>query len=292
MPASVLLAVAVACVTGATALVIPRHVRPATATRLITTLGLLSALGLLWALALYVGANVVQLHGIAERLSWCEHAVAAHRDSLTPAGGVAISALLAVGVSALRTRMKQRSLRAPRGERGVTVVSSDEAVAFALPGRPGRVVVSTGMLRTLDAQERRVLIAHEHAHLRRHHHRYVRSTQLAAAVFPWLVPLNAKVRYTTERWADEDAARIVGDRTLVARAIARAALATTPPSGMVLGMADTGVADRVRSLLEDPPPASRLIEVGLVSVAVLAILVLAASAVAVEPWVVAMLGLC
>ena len=82
--------------------------------------------------------------------------------------------------------------------------------AFVLPGRPGRIVVSAGMLRALDVEERRVLLAHERSHLDRHHHRFIRLTDLAASALPLLRPVQRHVRFTVERWADEDAAAAVG----------------------------------------------------------------------------------
>ncbi len=73
--------------------------------------------------------------------------------------------------------------------------------------------------------ERRVLLAHEAAHLRHHHHVYLQLVELSAAANPLLRPLASSVRIGVERWADEDAAAAVGDRTLTARALARASLA-------------------------------------------------------------------
>jgi hypothetical protein len=57
-----------------------------------------------------------------------------------------------------------------------------------------------------------------------------------------------------ERWADEEAARAVGDRALTARTIARVAL-LVKSNQQVPTMAATGgdVPDRVRALLTAPP---------------------------------------
>ncbi|MFJ2651595.1 M56 family metallopeptidase [Streptomyces sp. NPDC087420] len=98
-------------------------------------------------------------------------------------------------------------------------------VAFALPGAPGRVVVSSTMLRALTADERRALLAHERAHLRHRHHVFLLVTQLTAAVNPLMRPVADGGGFALERRADEDAGTVVGDPPLVARAVARAALA-------------------------------------------------------------------
>ena len=73
------------------------------------------------------------------------------------------------------------------------------------------------MLRALSADERRVVLAHEAAHLARHHHLYVQLADLAAAANPLLRSTARGVRLAVEREADEVAAAEVGDRRLVAR---------------------------------------------------------------------------
>lgn len=138
------------------------------------------------------------------------------------------------------------------------VLPTDEPAAFAVPGDPGCVVISVGMLRALDGDERRVLFAHEHAHLARRHHRYLAVTTLATAMVPVLRPLAARVRFATERWADEDAATAVGDRRLVARALCSAALAQDAyPGAAAMSLAGLGVTARVEALLTDPATAPR-----------------------------------
>ncbi len=290
-PAAIV-AVAVAASTAGAALLVPRRLRPDAAARLITALVLLSVGAAVWALLLIVTANVVQLHGVAERLTWCTGVVTSHRESFTPIGLVALGAATAASVSTVRVRVRQRRQRAPSDVREVAIIPSDQPLAYALPGRPGQVVVSTGMLRSLDAQERRVLIAHERSHLRRRHHRYVRLTELAVAALPILTPLNARLRFAVERWADEDAAAEIGDRAVVACAIARAALASHSAPRFGLAIADAGVVERVEVMLAGPAGRSRLIEALLGIVIVAGICGLVASVVLLEPWTLAVLGLC
>jgi hypothetical protein len=137
----------------------------------------------------------------------------------------------------------------------MTVIVDDRPLAHALPGRPGRIVVSTSMLAALAPAERRALLAHERAHLDRRHHLFVAAIDVLAAANPLLRPLAGTIRFTTERWADEIAAGRVGDRTLVARAVGRAALAGRMPSGGTVAMAATAgpVPRRVTALLTAPP---------------------------------------
>lgn len=285
-------ALMVAAATAGTALLVPRQLRPDVATRLTTALVAVSLGAAIWTLLLVVAANVVQLHGVAERLAWCSNLVTHHRGSFTPFGLIALATIVGAFASMTRVRVRQRRQRAPGNGRELAVIEADEAVAYSLPGRPGQVVVSTGMLRSLDAKERQVLIAHERSHLRRHHHRYVRLTELAVAAMPFLAPLNARLRFAVERWADEDAADEIGDRALVASAIARAALASQPSPRLGLAMADAGVVDRVQIMLADPPPRSPLLEALLIVVVIGGLGGLVVSALLLEPWMLAVLGLC
>ncbi|MFD8096109.1 M56 family metallopeptidase [Streptomyces malaysiensis] len=150
-------------------------------------------------------------------------------------------------------------------EDGLVVVEDEAPDAFAIPGLPGRVVVSTGMLHTLDETERHILLAHERAHLSAHHYAFVALAQLGAAANPLLRPLATAVSYTIERWADENAATATGDRTQVAHTVAKAALAAhhhTPARAAGVGLAIFGrrgplsaagpVPRRVAALLAPP----------------------------------------
>jgi hypothetical protein len=116
---------------------------------------------------------------------------------------------------------------------GQVVVTEDTAAdAYTVPGWPCRIVITQGMLRALSAGERDVLLAHERSHAQSSHYLFTSVARLAAAANPLLRPVAAQAGYTVERWADERAATQAGDRTLAARAIARAALATSaaPPA--------------------------------------------------------------
>jgi beta-lactamase regulating signal transducer with metallopeptidase domain len=116
------------------------------------------------------------------------------------------------------------------------------------------------MLDLLDPAERRALLAHERAHLSRQHHLFVAAVEVASAANPLLRPLIPVVRYTIERWADEISAGRVGDRSVVARAIGKAALATrhAPPAPRMALAATAGPVPRRVTALLTAPPAHRL----------------------------------
>ena len=158
-----------------------------------------------------------------------------HDDPASLSAAVASAALLTVAIVAAgrfawrRARALVSAARHARclpGSSQVVVVPDGSADAYAVPGWPGRIVVTAGMLDALEPDERRVLLAHERAHARSQHYLFTALTYLAAAANPLLRPVAAAVTYTVERWADETAARDCGDRRLAARAIGKAALAS------------------------------------------------------------------
>ena len=69
----------------------------------------------------------------------------------------------------------------------LAVIDHPAQQAYAVPGHPGRIVVSTGVLRGLNAGERRAVLAHERAHLTHRHHLHHTVAHLAAAANPSLI---------------------------------------------------------------------------------------------------------
>jgi Zn-dependent protease with chaperone function len=244
---------------------------PRTGTRLLLAAGLVCAVTSLLSLALLAWTLIGRLPLVAAVGAWSGDRLH-HHDPVSPltaklAGtALAILACALTWTAARRIHALRRARRAchrlgPRTGR-LVVLNQPGLEAFAIPtGRKddGRIVVSTGMLRALNAAERRVLLAHETAHLNHRHYRHRALAALITAANPLLATLPAAIHHLTERWADEDAATTVTDRTLAARTLARAALATnhrhrSPAEGAVLCFGRSDVSRRVRGLLADTPP--------------------------------------
>jgi Zn-dependent protease with chaperone function len=252
---------------------VTRRVEPRLATCLMTAAAVLLAGTSGGALGLLVLSELARMPALARLGHWSAAIVAdgglpAGRTSLA-AGVLLGAALSAAGAFAVRRARALADARRHARElpgRGELVVTGDDAAdAYAVPGRPGRIVVSAGMLGVLDEGGRSALLAHERAHLSGRHHWFAASARLAAAANPLVRPLADAVEYTLERWADEAAARAVGDRRLVARAIAAAALATkaTRPRrdvlatlGAVLSGPVTAVGRRILRRPADPLAAA------------------------------------
>lgn len=189
------------------------------------------------------------------------------------AAGLLTLAALTLGLSLVRQTAGLRTARAAADRQpavgDLCVIDSPRPDAYALPGRPHRIVVTTAMLRSLDASEREALFAHERAHNAGGHHYFLAVAELTAHCHPALRPVREAIRLAVERAADEAAAGSVGDRRLTARAIARAALATnatTATTGRdtarptVTPAATTGpVPQRVAALMAPARPTRRAV---------------------------------
>ncbi|GLF98742.1 M56 family metallopeptidase [Streptomyces yaizuensis] len=242
-----------------------QHLHPRAATWLLSAVAGVLAVCSTLCLALLMVVGTAQLPGNPLPDGWSDEEVRAAVPYDEVAGKAAIPALVAVVVAGARVvwrhhRIRRRAERALSGLRGTSVAVLPDPLpyAYALPGERDRVVVSTGLLAALGPAERRAVFAHERAHLTGRHHRFLLVVQVAARANPFLRPLRTAVTYTAERWADEEAARAVGSRRTVARAIGRSALVSRgAPVATLAGFAGFAAAGpvprRVAALLRPAP---------------------------------------
>lgn len=242
-----------------------QHLHPRSATLLLTAVGAILAACSTLCLGLLVVVGTAQLPGNPLPDGWSDPEVREAVPYDEVAGKVSIGAL-AVAVTACAVTVRRhyrfrsrahRTLAALPTTSEVAVLPDDVPYAYALPGSPGRIMVSTSMLACLSEGERRALLAHERAHLAGRHHRLLLAVQLAGCANPLLRPLRAAVNYSTERWADEEAAWAIGDRRMTARAVGKAALVSHRAAAPGLAaFAEAGpVPRRVAALLGPVPPA-------------------------------------
>ncbi|KOV93620.1 M56 family metallopeptidase [Streptomyces sp. NRRL B-3648] len=241
------------------------RLHPRTATRLLTAVAVVMAVCSTLCLALLMVVGTAQLPGNPLPDGWSDPEVRAAVPHDEVAGRAAIPALAVVAAACARTlrrhrRVTRRARRALAGVPGrtVAVLPDSTPYAYALPGGRGRIVVTTALLAGLAPAERRALFAHERAHLSARHHRHLLAAHLAARANPFLRPLRTAVVYTAERWADEEAARAVGDRRTVARAIGKAALLSpAAPAPTLAALAAAGPVPRRVAALLAPVPVAR-----------------------------------
>jgi Zn-dependent protease with chaperone function len=260
---SVYAGIAFAAVFGVIAPWIARRVTPAVAAWMLTVGGAVAALSGIVGLGALAMTLVGQDPAVAEQGHWSISALH-HEDPVRfPVAVFALAALAiclsrVAWVSVRRTRQHLAAGRLTRviADNGsdLVILPGAEVDAYAVPGRPGRVFVTRGMLRLLTEAEFEVMLAHERAHLRRHHHRHRTAAALARAVNPLLRELPPTQDWVTERWADEIAAS-EGDRRVLASALRRAATAKRDADRpeAALALSEDAVETRVAAMLAEPP---------------------------------------
>ncbi|MEP7023398.1 MAG: M56 family metallopeptidase [Actinomycetota bacterium] len=242
-----------------------RFLSPPAAAFLLTLLALATSMATGIVLCLAAFSELARLPFVAAVGGWSrttirpwDHLPRGWGDVATAVVAVLLAAaVLYLGRAARDLLLARQACRAlPADTGGLVITHDDRPTAYTVPARTGAIVISTGMLRLLSAGERRALLAHEAAHLRHHHARYVLLAQLAAAANPLLRPLARDVSLAVELWADQAAVAEVGDRHVVAQALARSSLAAARQERrpiISLAIADTAVQVRVRALTGRPP---------------------------------------
>ncbi|WP_335933186.1 M56 family metallopeptidase [Streptomyces sp. PTD5-9] len=246
---------------------------PVRAARLLAATGVGLALCALLALALLVVPGATRFPEVSAFGELVRPLSAGAPALAVPLAAAALALLGGCAAAVARAaRLHWTELHRPGGRPGraegeLAVLRDSRPDAYALPGRPGapgRIVVTTGMLRALDPDERDALLAHERAHLAGRHHLFLAAVELSALCHPALRSLRAPMGYALERCADEAAAAAVGDRRVAARAIGRAALAARAAEGrprprprVALAAAAGPVPRRVAALLGRGVPRPR-----------------------------------
>lgn len=244
---------------------VARRTRPSIATWMLSAGSLVSAAAALTVLALLAAPFAGQADGVADSFHWSPRVLRHDSPLGRTLSGLAIAVLVSLcvrvgrtgwrrwrGLRRAATTARETAQRLPAGS--LLVLPVPYVDAYTIPGRPGRVVVTRGLVCALDPGERRAVLTHEHSHLAHRHHLHVIAGVVAAAANPLLARIPAALCLTTERWADEDAARVC-DRATVLGALSRVTSMTSVvrrPS-LAMSLASTAVAERVVALQAAPP---------------------------------------
>ncbi|MBM7774382.1 Zn-dependent protease with chaperone function [Actinokineospora baliensis] len=236
------------------------RLRPDLAARVFAGSAVVAAAASTVNLAAFALKALAELPVVASWGGWSHQRVVDDTAHVPWVSWVSLGWLIAVVILGTRAWLvRRRQFRAVSGDwtdsDDVVVIDDPRVDAFAVPGRPGRIVVTAGLSELLDDRQFRAVVAHERAHLDGGHHRLVWWARIAAVAHPLLRPVARQVEYLVERAADEAAAEVIGDREQVGRAIGHAALAASGsraerPGGalMALGASPGIVPRRVAAL--------------------------------------------
>ena len=170
----------------------------------------------------------------------------------------AVSHLRAAGRQALRHAETARLVGHPDPALGAVLVDHAQPAAYCVAGRHPTVILTTGALRELDADQLDAVLAHERAHLASRHHRLLAMARIGRQVLPFL-PLmreaDAQVARLVELHADDAAARGSDPASL---ATALVVLATTASPAPALAAGATDAVLRIHRLLAPAEPLGLL----------------------------------
>lgn len=137
-------------------------------------------------------------------------------------------------------------------EDGARVVEHHVPLAYCIPGRGGRIVLTSAAVNALDAEQLEAVIAHERAHLQGRHDLVLFADEVARAAFPWVSFFRTAGQQTAglvEMLADDRAARQVGALPLASALVDMGSRAA--PRG-ALGVSSRMTQERVMRLVRDP----------------------------------------
>ena len=183
---------------------------------------------------------------------------------LTLAGAVvartaltATTYLRVTGRQALHHAQTARLVGRPEPALGATLVDHPQPAAYCVAGRHPTVVLTTGAVQALDADQLAAVLAHERAHLTGRHHRLIAMARIGRQVLPF-VPLmrdaDAQVARLAEMHADDAATRTCEPAPLATALVILAAGASPAPA---LAAAATDAVQRIQRMLGPAEPLGR-----------------------------------
>ncbi|WP_424569370.1 M56 family metallopeptidase [Streptomyces sp. CH-036] len=223
--------------------------------------------------ALHLATPGAHLHGV---LYSCRVAVGLEAPStggLLPALGGAVALAVVVGHltafalhagRAYAARARHRDVLDKVGRRSAcsraTVLEHAEPAAYCLPGRDPRIVVSSGAVGLLSAEELSAVVEHERAHIHGRHHLVLAAAAAFAQVFPRLPlarHLQEQVPLLLEMAADDRVLRRCS-RSALAAAVFTLASGEAPRGALAAG-GETALVrlKRVLAPAHDAHPAVR-----------------------------------
>lgn len=251
--------------------------------------------------------TVLRALGVPALATACERTLAPLQPGGPIAGWLAASGAVWLATAGLvgcrRARRAQRHafvepfIGEHDGRYGVDVVvlPADEPLAYSVSARATQIVLTSGLVERLAADELDTVLRHELAHLGRNHQRYITVAVAAETAFGRCARhLTGELRLAIERAADEDATAADPQRRGLLRAVLLASAAQPRASFATLSPASL-VAERIHALGNEPAQPGFWARMLLHSPA---LIVTATAAVALSVWgehvahVIAMAGRC
>jgi Zn-dependent protease with chaperone function len=181
-----------------------------------------------------------------------------HLTGVVVGFGLALALIVAFALSwsgVLRTRRRHRDMLALVGREdpaapGALVLDHPLAVAYCLPGLRAQVVVSSGAVKALTADQLAAVLAHEQTHARERHDLVLLPFAALRRLTPRLQLLDVAVKAVAllvEMRADDRACRNQCPNSLASALHRFSASSFSPPAG-TLGITDSAVEARLQRI--------------------------------------------
>jgi Zn-dependent protease with chaperone function len=179
---------------------------------------IVGAFGAIAALALAAVPALANVLGIASLADHCRTVLAPLTVEPTfvswVAGALAVTLGVRTGCSIIQGLRRARSARIEpwlgehrqRGSIEVVIVPTETLLAFGVPGRSPQVVLSSGLIDALDADQVEAVVAHEVAHLRLRHPLVIailHGIDAGLGFLPFVALSVRRARAALELWADQ-----------------------------------------------------------------------------------------
>jgi heat shock protein HtpX len=142
---------------------------------------------------------------------------------------------------------------------GLHLLDVPEPISLAAVGRKGYIILSRGLLETLDGEELEAVLAHEAMHLKNDDSRFkVFASTLSAILFfdPLTRLVDAAAHREREYLADEAASRVTGRPASLAAALLKLSTSAGTTTGRIGALSVLGSYGRLLS--RHPPLGERL----------------------------------
>lgn len=209
---------------------------------------------------LFRAAGIPAIAALCERMLGALAPGGAWGGWMAAAAATTMPVLGAIGLR--RARRTQRAVHAEPwlGEHtdwhgyDLVILPTAHPVAVSVPGDPAQIIISDGLLASLEPSAVEFVLRHEAAHLDHGHHRYLLLATVVDHGLAFAPPVRRSTRATRaalERWADEVAAGVApADRRTLRDALLDVTSAIVAPAVAAFSASDT-VVERVDALDRD-----------------------------------------
>lgn len=208
--------------------------------------------------------HMTDLAAVCERLAG--HVLGGNAEMGWAAGALALILPTLALIGAWRSHTVQHRMRADSwlgthsrlGPHELVVLPTSSMLAVSVPGRPGQILLSEGLMTALKPKEVEAVLRHEAAHLDLRHGSMLTIVSMVQWSVGWLPIMRrslSSIRLSLEQWADAVAVEDLGSSQPLLGALRSYVSLAVSPYAAGFSAAET-IGKRVSALAKQPPESS------------------------------------